>query len=661
MRLAVFCAVVFLVAPCIPVAAGTSVSVVSLEAHGNFHAGGVVVTVAGDDNRNASAELLWRPAGEGALRAGHPLTRVDAAHFVGSLFWLTPGRQYEVQVHVSDPDGVSGSPSASGTLSTRPDTLTEPSGRVLHVSPAGDDASPGTDPASPLRTIQRAADLSQPGDLVLIRPGVYRESVTVSRSGTSAQPVVFRGTDPGAVLDGADGTINAGVAWTPVGSGVYAYAAGFPTGHVVSDQGRLYRYDSLSALQGLGAGPPGGFSVDGTTLYVKLADGSSPSTRTMHVARYEDGFYLGGVSHVRIENLEVRHYGSGDYGKGVYLRYASSVVVRRCRIHEVEAAGVWIKGGDLNLIEDNDIWDTSIFSWPWDLSKGSSAENTAVVFTDAVGRGNVVRRNTVHGTFNGIGPCGSSAPAGGVTNETDVYENLLFQHSDDGMEPEGYCSNVRIWRNTVRDAHMVFAVAPAAPGPTYLVRNVGHRFGNTRTSQQDGYTASALKINSGYSTPVGPVYLYHNTFATDAPNTDAMALLDPGSSTFIKARNNILAATHYALYKVNPVLLDWDWDDLYTTDPLRFVYWQGTRYGTLDVLQAGTAQELHGLAVDPGFVNPAGGDLGLSAGSPLIDRGLALPGVNDGFSGQAPDLGAFERASGADRPTPPAGLRRLKD
>jgi len=174
-----------------------------------------VATVVGDDNRTASAELLWRPSGEGAYRTGHPLTRVDGAHFVGSLFWLTPGRQYELQVHLSDPDGVTGSPSASGTLSTRPDTLTEPTGRVLHVSPAGNDAAPGTDPSSPLRTIQRAANLSQPGDLVLIRPGVYRESVAVPRSGTSAQPIVFRGTDLGVILDGADGTIAAGVEWTP--------------------------------------------------------------------------------------------------------------------------------------------------------------------------------------------------------------------------------------------------------------------------------------------------------------------------------------------------------------------------------------------------------------------------------------------------------------
>ncbi len=659
MRSSLLGAFLLLAASTTTTSAANSVSLVSVESYGNYHAGGVVATVTGDDNRNASADLQWRPAGEGTFRAGHPLTRVDATHFVGSLFWLAPGKQYEIQVQLFDPDGVVGGPAAAATLTTRLDTLAEPGGRTLYVSPAGDDASPGTDPATPLRTIQRGANLAQPGDLVLIRPGIYRESVTIPRSGTGTQPIVFRGSAPGTILDGADGSIAAGVSWTGVGSGVYSYTAGFPTGHVVSDQGRLYRYASLSALQSLSAGAPGGFYSDGTTLYVKFADGSSAAERTVHVARFEDGFSLNGVSHIRIEDLEIRHYGAGDYGKGVYLRYSSSVAIRRCRIHDVEAAGVWIKGGEMNLVEDNEIWDTSIFGWPWGFSKGSSAENTGVLFTDNVGRGNVVRRNTIRGTFNGIAPCGSSAPAAGVTSETDVYENVLLQHTDDGMEPEGYCSNVRVWRNTIRDAHMVFAVAPAAPGPTYFVCNVGYRFGNTRTSQQDGYTASALKVNSGYSTPVGPVFLYHNTFATDAPNTDAMALLNPGSSTFIRARNNVLAATRYVLYKVNPVVLDWDWDDLFTVDPARFASWQGARYGTLAALQTGTEQEVHGLAADPGFVNPASGDLALSAGSPLIDRGVSIPGVNDGFTGQAPDLGAFERAPDADRPSAPTGLRRL--
>jgi len=623
-----------------PASAQDAVIVVSAAGYANFHAGGVLLTVSGDADADATAALEWRPTG-GSFRPAQPLERIDEIHFAGSLFDLAPGTAYEARVTLADPDGVAGSP-VTAAFSTRPETLAEPTLRTLYVSPSGDDGNPGTSPGAPLQTVQRAADLAQAGDLVLIQPGVYRESVSVPRSGTPTQPIVFRGNGAGAILDGADAAIAAGVTWTPAAGGTWARVTGFATGHVVTEAGRLYRYTSLAALQGLAAGAPGGFYFDGTTLSLKFADASAPSSHTVHVARLENGFFVDGRTHVRIENLEIRHYGSGDYGKGVYLRYSSDCSVRSCRIHEVGSAGIWVKGGERHLIDSNEIWDTSIFAWPWEETKGSSAENNAITFSDDVGRGHVVRRNTVHGTFNGIAPCGSDAPPSGVTNETDVYENVLYKHTDDGFEPEGYCANLRLWGNRLQDVHMAFAVAPAAPGPLYLVRNVAWRVGNTRTSLQDGYSASALKINSGYAEPVGPLLVYHNTFLTDVPATDAIALLNPGSSTFIRARNNVIAGTRYALSKVNPVAWSGDGDDLYTTDASRLVYWMGTRYDTLGEFRAALGQEPNGLSAPPQLTSPASGNFEPQPGSPLIDAGVALAGINDDYAGAGPDVGAFE-------------------
>src|SRR5688500_14247788 len=52
------------------------------------------------------------------------------------------------------------------------------------VSTAGNDAHAGS-ASAPFRTIQRAADVAQPGDTVFVRGGTYRETVTPRRSGTS--------------------------------------------------------------------------------------------------------------------------------------------------------------------------------------------------------------------------------------------------------------------------------------------------------------------------------------------------------------------------------------------------------------------------------------------------------------------------------------------
>jgi len=56
----------------------------------------------------------------------------------------------------------------------------------LHVAVTGNDAQHGTKKA-PLRTIQRAANLAQPGDIVTVHEGIYRETISPPRGGVSDQ------------------------------------------------------------------------------------------------------------------------------------------------------------------------------------------------------------------------------------------------------------------------------------------------------------------------------------------------------------------------------------------------------------------------------------------------------------------------------------------
>jgi alpha-N-arabinofuranosidase len=56
----------------------------------------------------------------------------------------------------------------------------------LHVASDGDDTHPGSREA-PLRTIQGAANLAQPGDVITVHAGVYRERVSPPRGGESDQ------------------------------------------------------------------------------------------------------------------------------------------------------------------------------------------------------------------------------------------------------------------------------------------------------------------------------------------------------------------------------------------------------------------------------------------------------------------------------------------
>ncbi len=89
------------------------------------------------------------------------------------------------------------------------------SGGTYYVDGAGGADAAAGDSAHPFKTIQHAADLVNPGDVVVVRNGVYTggQSVfDVSRGGTAGNPVVFRAANPwGAVLDGRNNTSEDGV------------------------------------------------------------------------------------------------------------------------------------------------------------------------------------------------------------------------------------------------------------------------------------------------------------------------------------------------------------------------------------------------------------------------------------------------------------------
>jgi hypothetical protein len=100
--------------------------------------------------------------------------------------------------------------SASVTVTVAPPP--PPSGDgTLFVSPSGSDANAGTATA-PFRTIQRAADVAGPGDVVLVEDGVWTDTdgdgsvVAINRGGTASAVVTFRSRNKwGAKLDGQGG------------------------------------------------------------------------------------------------------------------------------------------------------------------------------------------------------------------------------------------------------------------------------------------------------------------------------------------------------------------------------------------------------------------------------------------------------------------------
>lgn len=621
-----------------PRASPVAYAAAALELYGTFNAMGVIVTIAAadDPDRDASATVEYRASGS-AYWQGFPLARVADTRFVGSLFWLTPGVSYDVRVTLSDPDGAPlNGVVLAGTATTRAEITIPAPINSHYVSPAGVGAVCSL--ASPC-ALSAGINRAQAGDAVILRGGVYSQGeITLPRSGAAGAPIIIQ-SYPGenAILDGAD---SANFEWTAQGGGVYRATVNVGEPHLITanDQ-RLMPYTTLADLQNLVWGVPG-FYASGTTVYARLAGDANPNSATMAVARYNHAFWVE-RNYIYFVNLTFRHYGQGAYAKAIYFYNANDNLVQGCTF-AINDLGIGIKyASHRNVIQDSLFYDT-IFDWNWNaFYAGIDLSSGGIRFYDpATGRGNIVRRNTFHDYFDGFGVCPATTAA--LTNETDVYENLVYNAGDDGMETDGQCSNVRIWRNTFRDVLMGVSLAPTYTGPVYAIRNLIYRTGVGNNS----YTGSPFKFNSGYGAS-GSMFLFHNT--TDAAlvdssgNNNGLYIKSPGAWAMIYARNNIWAGTGYAIENYNTTQpINLDYDNLWRETSGNLARWNSTNYATLGAFTAATGQEAHGRNVVPGFVNRAFGDYTVSSNSGLIDAGIFIPGINDDYLGGAPDIGAFE-------------------
>lgn len=108
-------------------------------------------------------------------------------------------------------------------------------------------------------------------------------------------------------------------------------------------------------------------------------------------------------------------------------------------------------------------------------------------------------------------------------------------------------------------------------------------------------------------------------------------------STNNKVYNNTLAGSQWAFNSSNPAgppaLPGTEVKNNILTGPLFFA----TNPSPAPVMQNNIL-----VGTDPQFVDAAHGNYQLKATSPAVDAGVALPPYTDGFSGSAPDAGAYE-------------------
>jgi hypothetical protein len=616
-----------------------------LELYPTFECIGLRLSFEGDDNANATAAVRYREKGQAVWRQALPLPRIVGSRFAGSIFFLTPGTAYEVEVTVSDPDGMQNG-TVTGVVSTRSDRFPTGGGKEYWVAPGGDDSNRGT-AASPFRTIQKAADLARPGDVVRVLPGVYREQVKVTAVGRPDAYIKFEAVGEGVILTGADqryeDPFTAGK-WRDEGQGVFSAEPGFLTRYLAADGIRMYHYVTRGEFDEFLCGAPGGWYQDSTSgkLFLRLASGADPNRVPVQIARLDAGFQVKNAGCVLIEGFEIRHYGFKTSGAGVLLEDAAWCVVRDCSIHgmngEIVLAGPRAEG---NLIEDCEIWDTSMPDWPWSMTKSHDEEGGGVMSTG--GRGNVVRGNRMHGLFDGLSLSYWDKLEDEAYNcDWDIYDNEIYCLRDDIAEPEGPCINIRFWNNVCYNLFAGISLAPINVGPTYVMYN---SISDTKIKD--------IKYSGDAS---GWCYILHNSFFAKNGNHSLIDLNSPLQTQVF--RNNVfysaagvLRSRRLPLKTVDVDYNLWyssdlDWYRAYTgLTHKRLFNFEGKDYFFLKDVQAALGWEMHGIQADPLYVCPESGNLRLLPASPAIDKGEVLPNINDGFRGSAPDMGAYEFGS----------------
>jgi hypothetical protein len=612
--------------------------------------------ITGDDNRNARVDVTYRKKGEQQWRQGLPLLRLQheqvlgglprdgSRHFysyvapnmfAGSLLNLDPGTEYECRFVLSDPDGVKGKAEKTVVARTRQEPQPATGGHVYHVYPfgyKGTKQEPGF--TGLLAAYFMGSDQSdhsnvlaprvQAGDIILVHAGLYKDSRFVyggfdrtvaaygtpfdgtyylTQSGTADKPIVIKAAGDGEVVFDGDGCQNL---FNLMG-GNYNYFEGITV-----------RNTNVAFLLGL-----------------KNIAGSS-------------GFTL---KHSRLENI----------GRGVEDDWSGSK-------NFYIADNVFIGRHDPNKLQS--WWTPAV----WAKFPGFPALITSEYAVKIYGQGHVVAYNYVANWHDGIDIATYGDPDGTPDPipdrfpvSIDFYNNDFSNMADNCIEADGGARNIRVFENRCfNSAGAALSAQPTFGGPLYFYRNLAYA----------ATTGGPLKF---VDTPAG-VLVYQNTFIGQgrlvgpASNVHFLNNLILGDG-FADPVLNLRTYTNYSTsdyngFRPNPNVEDaFEWNSPPFEIPADYEHDPVTRhFKTFEEYRQTAHQDQHSVLVDYDiFVNvripdnsdpqrlykPDDFDFRLKPGSHAIDAGTVLPSITDGFTGRAPDFGAYE----LDRPLPHYGPR----
>jgi len=613
----------------------------------------------------------------------------------------------------------------------------EEAGTVYYVSPQGDDAwsgkleAPAADGADgPFRTIQRAAELAEAGDTVVVRAGVYRETVTPAHSGEPERPIVFKtypgedvtvsGADivtgwskEGAVyaasgvagfdsainqaeqvfvdgrmihwarypntgpdvsrptllhLDGADARTTAGTVYTdrltvyddaltqPEGFWNGMQIAFLPkpwyqyvTGTVIASKpGSLvieYNKGAADSFIPVAGDPyyleggsraldaPGEWYLDESsgTLYARMPGDDHPDNHLVEIKRRDYAFNLDRRHHIAVQGFKLfaatvtTDTEAGD-GRD-QVRQFSVAPAHHILIDGIRASYVTHFTDQTRFVYSQ--WSTNtgiVLSGSDNEIRNSIVSYSAGNGITVIGERNKVVNNIVHdANYRGTEAANINTGFQNTTNldheiaYNTVYNSGRFLISFRSLKSTDRANPARLHHND-------------AGNPMLLTKD-GGSFYTAQSNDGEGtridhnFIHDSFEIGIYMDNSVRDYVIDHNVvWSTPNPLT-----LNFDSQEMAVYNNTLLSL---GTYSINTA----DTNSNHAGNAVRNnIVNAGIRLGKQAVVENNLTKE-----TDPLFADFNSGNFSLTEGSPAIDAGVPHPPLTDGYSGEAPDLGAFE-------------------
>lgn len=462
-----------------------------------------------------------------------------------------------------------------------------------YVATNGSDDGDGS-PTKPFQTFEKAISMMAPGDAMIVFGGTYNQQLFITNSGTENAWLTFKAYENEKVI--LDGT---GIVTSPDNGLWYGMVRITDVSYIIID----------------------GFEViNATSSAIFAADSHHINIINNHTINSQNpGIFAWYTDDLLINGNEVEsacmHPDSGL--EDISLRFNKRVIVSNNHVHHSDNIAIDAAGGvEDALIYDNLVEYTGlglyVDSWDGDLS-------------------NVQIYNNIS-RYNNIGVCVNTENGGTVTN-VNVYNNLVYGNTDDGMVigwggVEGqsltitnvhYHSN-KIYNN-LGDGVVIYGQSNSTLDQIFIYNNFIY------DNLGCGIVVSGITAYLPYS--LNDIWLINNTIL----NNGSAEVWSSGGISINNHENAI--GTMDNIYIQNNMMVDnftfsislWPWGKQPNTITISHNLISGYR-------NAGGFGETKGIdfvEADPGFSDSGNRDLHLSSSSKAIDAGISLSIVIDDF------------------------------